>query len=61
MGCLMASKDGVALDAVFARLAGCRVEHYITGFEARKRGYPGVDMKNIEVVGEDPASLTPSD
>jgi ferredoxin len=61
LGCLVASADGVALDAVFARMAGCTVKNYLTGREARERGYAGVELKNVDVAGLDPKVLAPPD
>jgi uncharacterized protein (DUF362 family)/Pyruvate/2-oxoacid:ferredoxin oxidoreductase delta subunit len=61
MDCLLASSDGVALDALFARLVGCPVGRYLTGAEAKRRGYPGVEMKNIQVKGGNPSVLAPRD
>jgi len=61
MNCIMAAQDGVAMDALFAHLAGCSVKNYLTGSEARKRGYAGVDLNNLKIVGKDPADLEPED
>ncbi|MFH2002330.1 MAG: DUF362 domain-containing protein [Planctomycetota bacterium] len=61
MNCIMASADGVALDTLFAHLARCPNKGYLTGAEAQRRGYPGVEMEAIEVVGHDPEKLMPED
>jgi len=61
MGSIIAGADGFAVDAVFAKLAGCPVERYITGAEARRRGYPGWDIKKIDVLVRTVKSLTPKD
>lgn len=61
MHCLMAGMDGVALDTVFAHLAGCPVKGYLTGSEAKRRGYGAVDLSNVEVLGADPAGMIPDD
>lgn len=61
MGCLLAGRDGSALDLLFARLVGCRPERVITLAEARRRGWTGADWKAVEVRGADPGTLAPRD
>lgn len=61
MNCLMASNDGVALDALFAHLGKVPLKGYLTGSEAHRRGYAGATFDGIEVVGADPGSLMPDD
>lgn len=61
MHCLIAGEDGVALDTLFAHLAGCSIKGYLTGSEARRRGYRTTTLDHVEVRGEDPAKMMPGD
>lgn len=51
-GIILASGDGVSLDAVFAQLAGLDPRRVLTTHEAHKRGCGIADPNRIEIVGE---------
>jgi uncharacterized protein (DUF362 family)/NAD-dependent dihydropyrimidine dehydrogenase PreA subunit len=51
IGVLMASRSGVALDTVAAAITGFSIEQVTTLAAARRRGLPGTDLSNINIVG----------
>ena len=52
IGLILAGSDPVALDTVIARIMNARPENIYTIKEAIKRGLPGADLHNIDILGE---------
>lgn len=52
MGLLLASPDGVSMDAVVSNIVGVPLSKDIIVNEARRRGVGEADMENIEILGE---------
>ena len=61
MGLLIASTDGVALDAVGSYLIGYEPARILTTLEAARRGLGEIDLKKIEIIGPELASLRQPD
>lgn len=61
IGCIMASSDLTALDAIACRMVGIVPETNPILSAAAKRGYGLIDPKKIKTVGVDPAELAISD
>ena len=61
IGCIMASADLTALDAVACRMVGIDAGANPILSASAKRGYGVVDPEKIETVGVDPAELAISD
>jgi Pyruvate/2-oxoacid:ferredoxin oxidoreductase delta subunit len=61
IGCIMASADLTALDAVACRMVGIDPETIPILDAAAKRGFGNIDADLIETVGVDPAELAVSD
>jgi len=61
IGCIMASADLTALDAVACRMVGIDAEANPILHASVKRGYGVIDPEKIETVGVDPAELAISD
>lgn len=56
-GLILASADAVALDSVFAMLAGLDPLRVPMIYEAQKRGLGTAELKKIEVLGENAADI----
>ena len=61
IGCIMASSDLTALDAVACRMVGINAENNPILNASAKRGFGIVDPDKIKAVGVDPAELAVSD
>ena len=61
IGCIMASADLTALDAVACRLVGIDAENNPILHASAKRGFGVVDPEKIETVGDDPDELAIDD
>ena len=57
-GLVLAGADGVAVDAAAAHILGYGAEEVLTTVFARQRGVGAGDLEDIEIVGEDLASLS---
>jgi uncharacterized protein (DUF362 family)/Pyruvate/2-oxoacid:ferredoxin oxidoreductase delta subunit len=53
VGLLIASQDSVAVDSVFSHLIGMNPYDILTTKEAYKRGLGEIDLRKIEILGED--------
>jgi uncharacterized protein (DUF362 family) len=61
IGCIMASTDLTALDAVACRMVGIDAENNPILHASAKRGFGVVDPEQIETVGDDPDELALDD
>ncbi|MBU1006914.1 MAG: DUF362 domain-containing protein [Candidatus Omnitrophica bacterium] len=57
VGLLIAGSDSVAVDTVFLKIAGVDPGNNLTIREAGRRGLGVSDIKNIDVLGEDPDTV----
>ena len=61
IGCIIASADLTALDAVACRMVGIDAENNPILYASAKRGFGAVDSEQIETVGDDPDELAIND
>ena len=61
MGLLLASTDGVAIDAVGSYLIGYEPSRILTTLEAARRGLGEIDLTKIKIVGPELATVRQAD
>ncbi|MFA4843597.1 MAG: DUF362 domain-containing protein [Candidatus Margulisiibacteriota bacterium] len=61
MGLLIASTDGVAMDAIGSYLIGYEPSRILTTLDAHQRGLGEIDLKKIEIIGPELAALRQAD